>query len=151
MSICIYVRSFHFTATIDTITILIWQNQKLSLRVTCLKSKDLMWQNPFLSDSKANDLSDCIIIDKGTAPKVCLQCVQNTRLWTIMQALHDAVVLYFHDTLLDENKVAALYVWHKYIYTFVFIRNMYMKYTRYEIHFYYTLKNLGASTPKCEP
>lgn len=39
---------------------------------------------------------------------MCVWIGYETRiLWTIMQALHDSVVLYFHDALLDENKVAA--------------------------------------------
>ena len=45
-----------------------------------------------------------------------------------MQALHDVVVLYFHDTLLGENNIYIIYIYYyKYnIYIFVFISNIHM-------------------------
>lgn len=43
-----------------------------------------------------------------------------------MQALHDVVVLYFHDTMLGENNELQHSIYGVNIYVFVFIRDMYI-------------------------
>lgn len=46
--------------------------------------------------------------------------------WTILQALHDVVVLYFHDMMLGENNELQHSIYGINICAFVFIRNMYI-------------------------